>query len=338
MHEEYEFWANQGSRLIFAEPSPLYYERASWDLDTRKDRLQTLIALAKAHLPFEKRTDINAVIFSSAKSIMTRTAPRRNFLSACSRLKVGSSTSMTNLARKWVAIGYIYNEIVVGEGQFSQRGGLMDIWPVNSDFPLRVDFFGDEIESIRPFDPASQRSAELIPEVYIPPASEAIAEHKSLDDVESKFPEFSIPKLNPMPATLLDYLPKDTIVLIDNAASVRVTAEEIEDQAVKMRQEQISNGSIKQDFPLPYVTWSDISDQLSRFCVIDLGFPLGSENHKISDAFAPSPRFGGHMVNFLDFIENRSYKKNQFFIISRQIGRLNEVIFERGEGWGEKNR
>jgi transcription-repair coupling factor (superfamily II helicase) len=338
MHEEYGFWIEQGNRLIFAEPTPLFYERASWDLDTRKDRLQTLISLAKAHLPSEKKGVTNSVIFTSAKSIMTRTAPRRDFLSACSRLKAGISTSMTDLARKWVEIGYVYNEIVVSEGQFSQRGGLMDIWPVSSDNPLRVDFFGDEIESIRAFDPASQRSAEKVLEILIPPASEAIAEQLAGDQVVAKFPEFSIPRIYPMPATLLDYLSKDTIVLIDNAASVRVTAEEIEDQAVKMRLEQISNGSINQDFPLPYVTWSDISDQLSRFCVIDLGFPLGSENHRISDAFSPSPRFGAHLANLLDFIENRSQKKSQFFIISRQIGRLNEVIRERGENWVEENQ
>jgi len=338
MNEEYGFWASQGSRLIFAEPTPLFYERANWDLDTRKDRLQTLISLSKANLPFEKKSNPNTVIFSSAKSIMTRTAPRRDFLSACSRLKTGTSINMADLVRKWVEIGYIYNEIVVSEGQFSQRGGLIDIWPVNNDFPLRVDFFGDEIESIRSFDPASQRSAEKIIEVFIPPASEAITEQKSSEEVEAKFPEFFIPKLYPMPSTLLDYLPKSAIVLIDNAASVRVTAEEIEDQAVKMRQEQISNGSINQGFPLPYVTWSDINDQLTRFCVIDLGFPLGSENHKISDAFTPSRRFGGHLPNFLDFIENTSKKNNQFFIISRQNGRLNEVMLERSKNWREKNR
>jgi transcription-repair coupling factor (superfamily II helicase) len=338
MHEEYGFWADHSSRLIFAEPAPLFYERASWDLDTRKDRLQTLIALAKAHLPFKKTAGSNAVIFSSAKSIMTRTAPRRDFLTACSRIKVGIPSSMTELARRWVEIGYVYNEIVVSEGQFSQRGGLMDIWPVSSDKPLRVDFFGDEIESIRSFDPTSQRSAEKVEEILIPPASEAIAEQMANDVIEARFPEFSIPRIYPMPATLLDYLPKDTIVLIDNAASVRVTAEEIEDQAVRMRMEQIHNGAISLDFPLPYVTWSDISDQLSRFCVIDLGFPLGSENHRISDAFSPSPRFGAHLANLMDFIENKSNKKCQIYIISRQIGRLDEVIQERGENWAKENQ
>jgi len=95
----------------------------------------------------------------------------------------------------------------------------------------------------------------------------------------AKNPEFYIPKIYPTQATLLDYLPKNTIILIDNAASVSVIAEEIEDQAVKMRRENIAKRLITEDFPIPYVTWSELSDQLSKFNLVDLGFPLGRENN-----------------------------------------------------------
>ena len=49
MHDEYEFWSGSRDHLIFAEPAPLFYERANWDPDTRKDRIQTLISLAKSY-------------------------------------------------------------------------------------------------------------------------------------------------------------------------------------------------------------------------------------------------------------------------------------------------
>ncbi len=338
MHEEYGFWSEKTNHLIFAEPAPLFYERSIWDLDTRKDRLQTLVSLASKHLPFGKKDQSNAVIFSSVKSIMTRTAPRRDFLTACSNLKSGSTMGMAELARKWVEIGYGYNEIVVSEGQFSQRGGLMDIWPVSSDTPIRVDFFGDEIESIRTFDPASQRSDEKLDEVFIPPASEAIVKELKVDEPLDKNPEFIIPKLYPMPATILDYLPKGTVILIDNAASVSVTAEEIEEQAVKMRKESIDNGSIQKDFPLPYVTWSEISDQLARFCVIDLGFPLGSETHLISDAFSPSPRFGAQMPALIEFVEQTSKEDCSIHIVTKQVERLREVLGDSREEWIKENQ
>lgn len=338
MHEEFGFWADINNTQIFAEPAPLFYEQASWDLDTRKDRLQTLISLARSHLPYERSDTTNEVILTSAKSIMTRTAPRRDFLAACSRLKCGSSISMTTLARKWVEIGYISNEIVVTEGQFSRRGGLMDIWPVSSDLPLRIDFFGDDIESIRTFHPATQRSAEKMDDVFIPPASEAISIIEKEGDLREKYAEFFIPKIYSNSATLLDYLPRGTIILIDNAASVSVTAEEIEDQAVKMRKENILNRVIEKDFPLPYVTWSELSDQFSRFSVIDLGYPLGSENHPISNAFSPSPRFGAQLTNLMDFIENKAAKNHQFHIISKQNDRIKEIMNERGDDWAARQQ
>ena len=53
MHEEYEFWSKTDDHLIFAEPLPLFYEKANWDVDTRRDRLQTLVTLAQAFLPYE---------------------------------------------------------------------------------------------------------------------------------------------------------------------------------------------------------------------------------------------------------------------------------------------
>ncbi len=330
MHEEYDFWSENHDHLIFAEPTPLFYEKANWDADTRRDRLQTLVTLGRSFLPFEKPRSTKPVIFTSAKSIMTRTAPRRDFLSACSVLRVQTSTSMTTLAQKWTAIGYAAAEIVVSEGQFSKRGGLMDIWPIHCTNPIRIDFFGDEIETIRMFDPATQRTIDSINEVFIPPANEAIKVFVDENEVDplDRYPEFYIPQLFKSNASLLDYLPKGTVILIDNSSSVSVTAEEIEDQAVRMRSEAIESKLIEADFPVPYITWSEVMDNLSSFNVIDLGYPLGSEVLPVSAAFSPSQRFGAQMDQLTDFIKLRSQKKHQVFIVSKQTERLKEVFRE----------
>lgn len=328
MHEEYGFWSKTDDHLIFSEPTPLFYEKANWDVDTRRDRLETLVTLVKSFLPFSKSQSLSPVIFTSAKSIMTRTAPRRDFLIACFVLRVGTSISMNALAQKWVAIGYSAVEIVVSEGQFSKRGGLMDIWPVNYDNPIRVDFFGDDIETIRSFDPATQRTIDSIDELFIPPANEAIkiyANEQQLDPLD-RFPEFNLPRLYASNASLLDYLPKGTVILIDNVASVSVTAEEIEEQAVKMRSEAIGTGLIENDFPVPYITWSEVMDTLSTFHVIDLGFPLGSEVHPVSAAFSPSPRFGAQLEYLSDYIQSQQGKNRKVFIVSKQTERLKEVF------------
>jgi transcription-repair coupling factor (superfamily II helicase) len=174
MYEEFGFWSKEERNYIFAEPAPLFYERINWGKDTRRDRMETLVALAQGFLPNRKGEAYPQVIFTSVKSLMTRTIPRRDFLLACSTLKTGSQTQVDALCRKWQEIGYSRTELVTASGQFSRRGGLVDIWPIHMENPVRVDFFGDEVDSIRTFDPASQRSIQVVPEVFLPPAGEVL--------------------------------------------------------------------------------------------------------------------------------------------------------------------
>ena len=71
-------------------------------------------------------------------------------------------------------IGYSPTTIVVEPGTFSRRGGILDIFPAASNWPVRIEFFGDEIESLRTFSPSTQRSLDAIEQVTITPAREAL--------------------------------------------------------------------------------------------------------------------------------------------------------------------
>ena len=71
--------------------------------------------------------------------------------------------------------GYQRVNTVLEPGQFSKRGGILDVWPPGGKIPIRLDFFGDEIETIRQFDPASQRTVEKLNSILITPAREFIA-------------------------------------------------------------------------------------------------------------------------------------------------------------------
>lgn len=339
MYEEFSFWSQNGRNFIFAEPAPLFYEKINWSRDTRGERMETLVALAQGFLPGRKEYALPQVIFTSAKSLMTRSIPRREFLIACSTLKTGSQIKLDALCRKWVDIGYAGKEIVTGAGQFSRRGGLLDIWPVHLEHPVRVDFFGDEVDSMRTFDPATQRSIEMIDEVFIPPAGELIGDSAALsDDPGQQLFEFNIPLKYKSAASLLEFLPKGSIILLDNAASLQVTSEEIEDQSVKLRNEAITSNTITADFPLPYITWSEMSDNITRFGAIDLGFPLGNEGHPLSNAFTPGPRFGSRLDDLFDFVSKAVERENHIWIVSKQIDRLKEVGQDKIKLGGEKQQ
>ena len=89
-------------------------------------------------------------------------------------------TEPEDLAAKLVAIGYSREGITDMPGQFSVRGGIVDIFPVQEEVPVRIEFFGDEIDSIRSYDASSQRSIENLKETDIFPAQEIIVSEEEI--------------------------------------------------------------------------------------------------------------------------------------------------------------
>ena len=167
LFDELGFWV-KSPRYLFAEPNPLFYEEAAWGITTRRDRLEVLTALSVYHLPFAKKPDAEPpIIVASARSLMTRTLPRRDFLKACKKLSASQTIQPDVLIREWARIGYQRVNTVLEPGQFSHRGGLLDVWPSTVANPVRLDFFGDEIETMRQFDPATQRTVEKLESILI---------------------------------------------------------------------------------------------------------------------------------------------------------------------------
>ncbi len=325
MFDELGFWT-RSPRYLFAEPNPLFYEEAAWGIATRRERLQVLTALSTYHLPFTKKPETPPIIVASARALMTRTLPRRDFLKACKKLSVNQSSQPDGLMREWVRIGYQRVNTVLEPGQFSHRGGLLDVWPSTEANPVRLDFFGDEIETIRSFDPATQRTVEKLENILITPAREFLTETV---DAEIQLSEFHIPLLHPQPASLLDYLPQKTLVVVDDVSLVEVMANEVEEQAVKFRRESIEEGTLSKDFPVPYLPWSEVNDSLGEFTNLELAdsnrSEIGESEDALSTCFGHDERFGGRLKPFIDYLAPIVEAGEQVFIVSRQSPRLHEL-------------
>jgi transcription-repair coupling factor (superfamily II helicase) len=327
-YEELRLWL-EAPRHFFAEPNPLFYEQASWGITTRRERLQTLTALAAYHLPFGEKPVSPPVIVSSVRALMTRTLPRRDFLKACKKLVVGQTVQLAALLHEWAKIGYQPVNTVLEAGQMAHRGGLLDIWPPSQPAPVRLDFFGDEIESIRRFDPATQRTVETLDSILVSPAREFLVDDDHLPD--EQLSEFHLPLLHPFPASLLDYLPAKSLILVDDLSLVASMAEEIEEQAVKFRQESIAEGTLPADFPVPYLSWSELNDVLESRLTVELGY----SSHPVSDAAEPSTdlsacfgqdeRFAGRLKPFAEYLAARLQNGERAIVVSRQANRLREV-------------
>ena len=126
--------------------------------------------------------DFELVCFS-VDSACQLTVPPEILRNAIFSLKTGESISIEALTEKLLSCGYTRSEICEGKGQFSVRGGIFDIFPVNSENPLRIEFWGDEIDSISYFDADSQRRTEPIEKTEITPASEILYNPYKLADI-----------------------------------------------------------------------------------------------------------------------------------------------------------
>jgi transcription-repair coupling factor (superfamily II helicase) len=177
--QAFEAWLPDQFDLVrFPEPTPLPYERGPWSELSRNRRLAVLARLMKNQHPLLPKNEDPFLIVTSARALLHKTLPRRRFASFTRIVRVGQIVKMMSLLEDWQSAGYEAVTVVESPGQFSRRGGILDIYPVGAIYPARIEFFGDEVETLRSFDPATQRSLDLTDErqeyVVIPPAREMV--------------------------------------------------------------------------------------------------------------------------------------------------------------------
>jgi len=326
LFDELNFWAGDALRVYFPEPNPLFYEQAAWGTATRRDRLQALTLLASYHIPGAQKPVTPPFIVTPVRALMTRTLPRREFLKASRMLKVGQSAGISGLKKAWVDLGYQHADTVLEPGQFSHRGGILDIWPPSEPYPARMEFFGDEVDTIRSFDPGSQRKLQNLEHLLVTPAREVLqGKAEGLNLPVQEIDEFYLPVVHRMPASLLDYLPQNALILVDDFDNLRAFSNEIEEQAVKLRGDSISEGTLPADFPVPYTSWSELHDEINGRAWLELGRSTAEEEHPLAEAFTPGPRYGGRLKPFIDFMVERRNQGDRLVVVSRQIARIQEL-------------
>ncbi len=176
------YFAPEIEILQFPAWDCLPYDRASPSLKATSERLATLAALqTTASGPRLLLTTINAI------TQRTLTPFRIRQLSA--HLKPGARIDRDRLAGLLQANGYMRTDTVADAGEYAVRGSLVDLFPAGEPHGLRLDFFGDEIESIRSFDPADQRSIARVDAFSLLPASEALLDEDGIKRFRSRYRE-----------------------------------------------------------------------------------------------------------------------------------------------------
>ncbi len=120
-------------------------------------------------------------IVTTVDAFMARLAPLESIEDSVIYIDEGGTVSETELAAQLVDAGYVRNYQIEGKGQFSVRGGIVDIYPLTDDNPVRLELWGDTVDSIRTFDILSQRSIEKLSTVAVFPASETVLDRERIN-------------------------------------------------------------------------------------------------------------------------------------------------------------
>ena len=343
LSEELIVWDPKLEIYPFPTPGPLFYEQTAWGSRTRRERISALAVLINSRREGSSpsKTILRPqIILAPIRAMMQRTISPETFIKNTKLINVGAEINLEHFLNFLIRAGYEPASIVAEAGQFNRHGGIIDIWPPTRMNPIRIELFGDEIDSIRSFDPASQLSIRKTHSAFITPAREGLPGlfqddwkkflAPKLQQEAHALQEYFLPWMNPQAASLLDFIPSGGIILVDDRANLVDAIEEFEEQAIELRNQPEVKQFLPQNTPLPYVTQTEVLESFDENILVDLGqiafADPGAKN--ISDSFSPGPRFGGQLRPLMDHIGSRTVMHESVIVVSRQAPRLVELYSE----------
>jgi transcription-repair coupling factor (superfamily II helicase) len=253
------------------------------------------------------------VVTAGIRSAITSVIPKDVLLRFSLRLEQGGNNVKRDaLAKKLVMIGFKRRDIVGERGEFSIRGGIVDIYSPDQHNPVRIEYSGDIIESIRSFDPATQRSIDGLKDVKVLPVHEIILE----DATEYKDGiELNIPKVYPRFASIFDYLGKCAIVM-DNPNTLKLACDKFAREIEELR------GGASGKF---YLDCDELESIVSTHQLIEHAEGAGG----ISFNYGPAENFLGKLNSLTQWVSQMKIESS-IFIVSRQVNRLYEQFIDNG--------
>ena len=290
------------------------------------------------------------IIVTTIEAVIQPMIEKRILYKNLIKLKVGQEYNLENLKETLVKLGYERYDMIEGKGQFSIRGGIVDI-ATNSKNGVRIEFWGDEIDSIRKFNILTQRSTDMINEISILPAFEYILE-KNVEEVCKKIEESQyasvleeiinddieqmksgnyVSKIDKYfklfyskKQTFLDYLEDDFIILLDEASKIKARTENI----IKDNETIIKGLVEKKKIPIQiiqeYFNYSDIIEKTKEKQTIylenkEIGFNDIQSMHAKRNGYSFSYRevnfFRGSMDLLLEELQKANKKSKQTVVL-----------------------
>jgi transcription-repair coupling factor (superfamily II helicase) len=235
--DAFGFFASNVEVIRFPAWDCLPYDRIGPSAGAAAERMTALARLAKG-VDAKKP----ALLVTTVPALLQRVPPRSAVEGAAYSATVGNVVEIADLERYFAINGYQRASTVSERGEFAIRGGVIDVFAPNADEPIRLDLFGDTLESIRAFDPETQRSTRQLKDISLLPVSEALLDKDAVSRFRRGYVEAFgapggdplydtvseggrragmehwLPLFYPQMASLLDYLPDNTLIALDHLA------------------------------------------------------------------------------------------------------------------------
>jgi transcription-repair coupling factor (superfamily II helicase) len=351
------FLPNPSDIFCLPDRDALPYERLIGDALTVQQRMQALIAMVE-----RERTPI---VCCSAHALTQPVIPPQELSTTLFKLEAGQEVDLGSMLEQLYNLGYQPVAEVEESGQFSHRGGIIDLFPPTLVRPVRVEFFGDEVESLRTFDQETQRSLNTIPLCIIGPAREALpirgpeaarqlslldssllhrdAENRwkhDLEELENRrsFDDISfyLPYLHDR-ATVLDYLPRTGLLILDNPASIQNHIAQLDTQVLEIKERLEREHENPAHLREPHVSWNNLEpilqqrsqlrfDDILSSAESDFEFHQHGGTAHLMPPFSSANSYGGRLRAFVQDCRKALDNRNRVIIVTAQARRMAEVL------------
>jgi transcription-repair coupling factor (superfamily II helicase) len=277
------------------------------------------VASARARALYGLSTGTARLVVASAQALLPRLTPAARLRDAGLTVKSGDDISPVDLGDRLVEAGYTRQDPTDEPGEFSVRGGVVDVFPPGARQPVRLEFVGDTVESLRAYDPSSQRSTGGIDQVQIIPLQELL----SLRSPEDPFGEQS--ETLDRSATILEYFAEQrSILLVSEPDEVRAAIDKLRTQIEESYGEATrKNGRVASPDAL-VIGWTEIAPGLEHATALEtLDLDAAGGRHIASQ---PAMEFAGRVPDWVgELRQARERGETQVFVAHSQ-GRAERVI------------
>jgi transcription-repair coupling factor (superfamily II helicase) len=307
-HEQLLVWHGDGSTvLLYPKPDALPYESLPADPSKEQERLRVLTRLASA-AGGPQPGGSSPLVVCAAASLVRKTTPVSDFRAAVHTLEPGMTVNPMQLLGKWTGMGYERVSLVETPGTMSQRGGITDVYSPDSELPARIEFLGNRIESIRLFDPLSQRSLKPASSLTLVAAREAAG---------------------PATETLIDYMAPDSLVILSHPEGIEAAVNEHDSQARQLRRQLTEEGTLPDSSPVPYLTYAEMAASLARLKHHLVLPPWGGEDSRDTPQFTSPRSYGGQLEGFVHDARLLLERGCSVIVVSQQAARISELLQEK---------